>query len=342
MNGVQYRVTILTFFIAALFSQGFSLGGQERGREILHQDEKNAKKKPEKQKEPVSEEDFWNCTLELLERIRGGQVLFEKGVEGLLALEKKAKGKLVEPYLLYFRGNLYWENRRFRDAKAVFSELEVRFKDHFLNTKRLLPDGKSLIEDALEDCERQLEWEKKYALKIIEPEVDRSVIVVLETELGPIRIGLYPQVAPKHVENFIKLVKEGFYNQTKFFMAEKDVSLYAGCPNTKDDKPANDGLGGPGYELEPEIAPIDPARGKLGMMRYYGNKNNHGSQFYILVQDNFRLFGIATFFGEVLEGMDVVDKINAEKLNMRGYLIKPITIERAIVEESKMEKSPEK
>ncbi len=87
---------------------------------------------------------------------------------------------------------------------------------------------------------------------------------VIETNLGNIELELWPALAPKTVDNFLKLAGEGFYNQTYFHRVIPDFMIQGGDPNTKDDDRANDGMGGPGYQFEDECyAPGEPITGEV-------------------------------------------------------------------------------
>ena len=123
----------------------------------------------------------------------------------------------------------------------------------------------------------------------VKPEPD-SQAVVLEVESGGFSYGrivieLYPNVAPKMVERFKKLVQEGFYNGTAFHRVNPSTGVVqGGDPNSKDDDPANDGMGGSPYEDVPaEFSDIPFDRGIVGAARSQ-NINSANSQFYITLR----------------------------------------------------------
>lgn len=135
-------------------------------------------------------------------------------------------------------------------------------------------------------------------------------IITLKTNLGDIKLELFENDAPKTAANFIKLSKEGFYNGTRFHRVIKDFMIQGGDPNSKDDNWADDGMGGPGYQFEDEINSHKLVRGVLAMAN--AGPNTNGSQFFIVTaQATSWLDGKHTAFGRVMEGMDVVDKIEA-------------------------------
>ena len=138
-------------------------------------------------------------------------------------------------------------------------------------------------------------------------------IAVIETNLGTIVIQLFPDVAPGHVENFVKLAQDGFYDGTTFHRVIPDFMIQGGDPNSKDEDRSNDGQGGPGFTINAEFSDVPHKRGILSMARAQ-DPNSAGSQFFIVVADSNFLDGQYTVFGEVIEGMEVADKIvNVEK-----------------------------
>jgi len=142
--------------------------------------------------------------------------------------------------------------------------------------------------------------------------------VTIETEPGTFVIELYPEVAPKTVENFEKLVKDGFYNNLTFHRVVPGFVVQGGDPK-------GNGTGGPGYDLPAEISSTEKhLRGSVAMARLGDSVNparrSSGSQFYICLEPQPALDGQYTIFGGVVKGMDVVDKIKV------GDHIKKITL----------------
>ncbi|MFQ6010805.1 MAG: peptidylprolyl isomerase [Nitrososphaerales archaeon] len=130
----------------------------------------------------------------------------------------------------------------------------------------------------------------------------------METKLGRIVIKFSPDVAPVHVENFKKLAREGFYNGTTFHRVIPGFMIQGGDPNSKDDDRSNDGRGGPGYTINAEFSDVSHKRGIVSMARS-SDPNSAGSQFFIVVTDATSLDGQYSVFGEVIEGLEVVDAI---------------------------------
>ena len=116
-----------------------------------------------------------------------------------------------------------------------------------------------------------------------------------------IRIEFFPEDAPKTVENFVTLARKGFYNGLSFHRVVPDFVVQGGCPK-------GDGTGGPGYQIKAEFNKQKHVRGSVAMARSQ-HPDSAGSQFYITYGATPHLDNNYTVFGEVIEGMDVVDKI---------------------------------
>ena len=145
---------------------------------------------------------------------------------------------------------------------------------------------------------------------------------IIETEEGQIVLKFFPDVAPKHVESFKILAREGYFNGTSFHRVIPGFVIQGGDPNSKDGDRYNDGTGGRagkyygvGEEENPDTWML-PAefndrphkRGTLSMARS-SQENSAGSQFFICVDDLPQLDDMYTVFGEVIEGLDTVDRI---------------------------------
>jgi cyclophilin family peptidyl-prolyl cis-trans isomerase len=125
--------------------------------------------------------------------------------------------------------------------------------------------------------------------------------VTLETNHGPIELELHDSDAPKTVENFLKLSRDGFYDGIVFHRVIAGFMIQGGDPT-------GTGMGGPGYQFEDEINSYLVERGALAMAN--AGPNTNGSQFFIVVADACTwLDGLHTVFGKVASGMEVVDKI---------------------------------
>lgn len=141
--------------------------------------------------------------------------------------------------------------------------------------------------------------------------------VVIKTKFGDMEVQLFPEKAPNHVQNFIKLAKSGFYDKTIFHRVIPGFMIQGGDPNTKDpNKPETYGMGGPAERLKAEFNDVPHRRGILSMART-NDPNSAGSQFFIVVKDSNFLDRQYTVFGEVVKGMEVADKIVSLPRNER-------------------------
>jgi peptidyl-prolyl cis-trans isomerase B (cyclophilin B) len=133
-------------------------------------------------------------------------------------------------------------------------------------------------------------------------ETDRTYKAVIETERGSIEIELFPEHAPKTVNNFVFLARDGFYDGVVFHRVIADFMVQGGDPT-------GSGRGGPGYRFEDEFDgnPLRHERGVLSMAN--AGPGTNGSQFFITHGPQPHLDGRHTVFGKVSKGLDVVDAI---------------------------------
>jgi len=132
----------------------------------------------------------------------------------------------------------------------------------------------------------------------------------IETRFGTITLELFPDLAPGHVANFLKLARENFYDGTTFHRCIPGFMIQGGCPNSKS-QPDNKGVhgtGGPGYNVKAEFNSTPHARGILSMARA-SDPDSAGCQFFIVVKDSGFLDNQYTAFGKVVSGMEVADAI---------------------------------
>ena len=134
--------------------------------------------------------------------------------------------------------------------------------------------------------------------------------VVMETYAGTIRLRLFPDIAPGHCNNFKRLANFGYYDSTTFHRVVSGFVIQGGDILSRDAQRSNDGQGGPGYTIPAEFNPRPHQKGTLAMARSR-DPNSAGSQFYIALRRLPQLDNQYTVFGEVIEGIAVVDSIAA-------------------------------
>ena len=154
-------------------------------------------------------------------------------------------------------------------------------------------------------------------------EISRAVasenpVVLMATNYGDIKIELFQKDAPQTVDNFINLAKTDFYDKTKFHRVIKGFMIQGGDPNSKDNDWSDDGFGGPEYYFEDEINQHKIIKGVIAMAN--SGPNTNGSQFFIVTAQSAPwLDGKHTVFGKVIEGMNVVEKIENLKTNNNDH-----------------------
>jgi cyclophilin family peptidyl-prolyl cis-trans isomerase len=142
----------------------------------------------------------------------------------------------------------------------------------------------------------------------------------LHTNAGTIEVELHDEAAPKTVENFRKLVADGFYDGLIFHRVIRDFMIQGGCPE-------GTGTGGPGYTFEDEINEHKVERGALAMAN--AGPNTNGSQFFIVTTDAAPwLNGKHTVFGRVVSGMETVDAIEGAETGAGDKPVAAQTIEK--------------
>jgi len=131
---------------------------------------------------------------------------------------------------------------------------------------------------------------------------------LIETNFGSIKIKLLPEIAPETVRNFITLTKSSFYDGKLFHRVIPKFMIQGGDPNTKESDKSVWGQGGPGYNLKAEFNSRSHLRGIVSMARAT-DPDSAGSQFFIVTFDSTFLDRQYTVFAEVVEGLEIADKI---------------------------------
>ena len=156
------------------------------------------------------------------------------------------------------------------------------------------------------------------------------VVTIKMLSGGTIKAELYPEIAPESVNNFISLIKKGFYDGVIFHRVIKGFMIQGGCPQ-------GTGMGGPGYRIKGEFDsngfhnPLDHTRGVLSMARTM-MPDSAGSQFFIMHKAAPHLDGEYAAFGKVIEGMDVVDAIANTRVGFNDKPMQPQIMSKVTVE----------
>jgi len=131
----------------------------------------------------------------------------------------------------------------------------------------------------------------------------------IHTSKGIMKVEFFEEDAPDTVDNFISLAKKGYYDGLAFHRVIPDFVIQGGCPYSKDMSDPRVGTGGPGYQIRCELTGNNQYHDKGILSMAHAGRNTGGSQFFICVADANFLDGQYTAFGEVVSGMEIVDRI---------------------------------
>ncbi len=247
-----------------------------------------------------------------------------------VSVEDETKGKQVPWESSSLKGNFYFvSGSKTIDEKGLIEERKKVAEER----KKLAEERKKLAEEK-EGIRKEKEQMKTANLTQDTSKGLATItgeIGLIKTNLGTIKIKFFPKAAPGHVKNFKKLAKSGFYNGTTFHRVIPRFMIQGGDPNTKDNNRSNHGTGGPGYQIKAEFNNISHKRGIVSMARSR-NPDSAGSQFFICVADSTFLDGQYTVFGEVIEGMDIADKIVSVKRDRKDNPTEKVTMTKVSIE----------
>jgi peptidyl-prolyl cis-trans isomerase B (cyclophilin B) len=158
---------------------------------------------------------------------------------------------------------------------------------------------------------------------------------IISTSYGDMTLAFWPEVAPKTVENFKKLAREGFYDGTAFHRIIKGFMIQGGCPNTKEGARGMPGTGDPGYKVKAEFNEKPHVRGVISMARS-ASPDSAGCQFFICHGDARFLDRQYTAFGSLVAGDDVLERIATVPTKSGGGGEKSTPIDRVEVKSVKI------
>ena len=154
---------------------------------------------------------------------------------------------------------------------------------------------------------------------------------ILSTRHGDMTIEFFPEAAPNHVQNFLDLARQGFYEDTLFHRVIPGFMIQGGDPNSRNADRRFHGTGGSGKNLKAEFSKLPHVRGVVSMARS-SSPDSASSQFFIVVEDASHLDGQYTVFGRVVQGMEAADAIVAEAVDRRDNPVNPVAIRVRVVE----------
>ena len=272
----------------------------------------------------------WERLSEEVPRTAFGQLTPPDPV-ALAALAGELDGQPAAPWAKGLEIGKHLEAEDFDAALRALDELEAGWPDHPLVTDPLYAqeDGPDrTLREHIEAGIREFEaFEASNASLFRNPApAEDAPRVRLTTSRGDVVIALYPDAAPQHVENFLTLCRDGFYDGTKFHRIQRGQFVAAGDPNSREGDPETWGEGGPEETLEPELGSLWHFQGSVSAERKPGAAGSHGSQFTITTADLFSRDGRYTVFGTVVEGVEVVTQIESGT-EVGGVPQDPVAIE---------------
>jgi peptidyl-prolyl cis-trans isomerase B (cyclophilin B) len=210
------------------------------------------------------------------------------------------------------------QDEDYAGAERALAELRQEWPAHPLATEKFswAPGAPpTLLADHLTARLAGLQsWEKEHPSVLEEeknaPLPEGSPRVRFKTDVGDIVLGLYTDLAPRHSENFVKLAKEGFFDGTRFHRVIQGFMIQGGDPNTKGESdPSTWGQGDLDYKLDSEPSALRHLPFVLAAAKKPGDAQSSACQFYITTADARHLDGVHTIFGALVEGEDVVKRI---------------------------------
>jgi cyclophilin family peptidyl-prolyl cis-trans isomerase len=242
---------------------------------------------------------------------------------------RRVGGELKEttagPWALYLAASSAASAKDFDRARSCLQELEQRYPQHPVVAEPLLQpaDGPAVSPAKLlgQRIDAEFAFVRDHATLFSNPELPADAPKVrLTTDKGAIVVGLYKDVAPKLVENFLKLAKDGSYVGTKFHNVVRNEYIRGGDPNTAKEDVSAWGKGGPGYALDREATGLKHFGGVISAVPDPGDPMKlSGSQFLITSADVHALDESYVPFGKVLEGLDIVMAIENLPLAEKSF-----------------------
>lgn len=229
--------------------------------------------------------------------------------------EAKLKDSPTGGWALYIGATTALEKRDFDQADALLAELRSTYPKHALVVQPFREEQGAATSSVVDRLRAHIESERAFVRDhpglFGNPELPADAPrVKLTTDRGVIVVALYANLAPKHVENFLKLARENYYVGTKFHAVFKGEYIQGGDPNSIDKDAATWGQGGPDYTLDLETPALRHFSGVISAVPATGDPNkSSGSQFLITTADVHGLDRTHVPFGKVVEGLDVLKAI---------------------------------
>ena len=262
----------------------------------------------------------WDALHKVVKVSPSSLLQYDAKADEILTGEPALRGTPAGPWALWIAATQASEAGEWDKALQALQVLKTSYPNHVLVTDKQPLGADSTPVSMVEELERrykaQKDWRATHADMFANPEPPAdSPKVRIKTDKGDILVALYAKEAPKHVENFLKLCREGFYANTKFHRVVRSFMIQGGDPNSKTEDRATWGQGGPGYKIDREENNLHHFTGVLAAAKMGGDPQSSGSQFYITTGDAMQIDGSYVIFGKVLEGMDIVHTIERGEID---------------------------
>jgi cyclophilin family peptidyl-prolyl cis-trans isomerase len=231
-----------------------------------------------------------------------------------LAVAPQVNEAAAAPWALYLAAVAAADQDDYQTARTALEKLRTTHAAHpLVRLEYDLPGAEaqaSVVEHLERRIQASLDWRAARPRLFANPApATDAPRVRIRTDKGDLVVGLYPEEAQQHCENFLKLVREGFYNGTKFHRVIPGFMIQAGDPNTISGEIATWGQGGPGYKVPREENTLKHFPGVLAAAKQGNETESSGSQFYITTANAHHLDGKHVVFGKLLEGSEVATSI---------------------------------
>jgi cyclophilin family peptidyl-prolyl cis-trans isomerase len=239
-------------------------------------------------------------------------------VEDFVGVADQIRGSHAAPSALYFAAVTAAQDGKYETAKQLLDRLRQEYPNSSVVAAPLVQttDGPLQSDVALlsSRIDAQIAWRAQHPTLVGLPELPKDAPrVKINTDRGPIVVGLYTDRAPRHAEAFLKLAREGGFNGMKFHRVQAGHLIQSGDPNTLKEDTSAWGSGDAGAAQEPEPNDLAHFEGTLSSVPRMGAKGSNGSQFQILIAEDHTLDATSVVFGRVLEGLDVAKGISESK-----------------------------
>jgi cyclophilin family peptidyl-prolyl cis-trans isomerase len=265
-------------------------------------------------------DDSWDSLHRITQVSETSLLAYDAKPADIVAGEASIRGTQAGPWALWIAATQASDAGEWDTALQALAQLKQNYPTHTLvvDAQPIGPEGSSvsMVAELERRYQAQRDWRASHAAMFANPEPPAdSPKVRIKTDKGDILVALYAKEAPKHVENFLKLAREGYYANTKFHRVVRNFMIQGGDPNSKTEDRATWGQGGPGYKIDREENNLHHFAGYLAAAKMSMDTQSSGSQFYIPAADRLSLDGGYVVFGKVLEGMSVVHAIEQGEID---------------------------